>query len=56
MTQSEPDSRVENPQPRRLREILSTELFQGEKMIVINHSGEQYRLSITRNDKLILQK
>ena len=31
-------------------------LFCGAKEIVIQHQGEDYRLRITRNDKLILTK
>lgn len=31
-------------------------LFQGRPEILISHKGEQYRLRITRNDKLILTK
>ena len=36
--------------------ICSEKLFDGTKLLVINHAGEQYRLSITKNNKLILQK
>jgi len=36
--------------------IRSTDLFQGEKELVIRHRGEEYRLRITRNGKLILTK
>lgn len=36
---------------------VSTELlFRGAKEIVIRHQGDDYRLRITRNDKLILTK
>ena len=38
------------------REIDSTQLLQGDKEILIRHSGETYRLRLTKNDKLILQK
>jgi hemin uptake protein HemP len=38
------------------RVILSEELFAGERVVMIRHAGEQYRLLITRNDRLILQK
>lgn len=31
-------------------------LFRGAKEIVIRHHGDDYRLRITRNDKLILTK
>ena len=31
-------------------------LFQGNQEILISHNGEQYRLRITKNGKLILTK
>ena len=36
--------------------IESTELFQGEREIVIVHQEEEYNLRITRNGKLLLTK
>jgi hemin uptake protein HemP len=36
--------------------IPATALFQGTSVVVIEYKGEQYHLSITRNDKLILTK
>jgi len=36
--------------------IVSTELFQGRREIVIVHRGQEYRLHITKADKLILTK
>ena len=39
-----------------LRQIPSDELLQGERQVVILHHGEAYRLLVTRNDKLLLQK
>jgi hemin uptake protein HemP len=41
-------------EPARL--IRSEELFAGERIVLIQHAGEKYRLLITRNDRLILQK
>lgn len=38
------------------RPIDSAELFRDTKEIFIQHGGALYRLTITRNDKLILQK
>ena len=38
------------------RVLNSLELFAGRRAIVIQHGDEQYRLLITRNDRLILQK
>jgi hemin uptake protein HemP len=34
----------------------SADLFQGTRTIVITHAGESYRLLLTRNNRLILQK
>jgi hemin uptake protein HemP len=42
--------------PSTLREIDSSSLLQGEKEVLIHHSGEVYRLRLTKNGKLILQK
>jgi hemin uptake protein HemP len=45
------------PGPAEAPRILSsTELFVGSRVVVIEHAGQQYRLLITRNDRLILQK
>jgi hemin uptake protein HemP len=38
------------------RELASEDLFQGAKTVVITHDGVQYRLLVTRNNKLILHK
>lgn len=38
------------------RAIPSEDLLRGQKMVFIDHAGERYRLLVTRNDKLILQK
>lgn len=37
-------------------EVRSESLFQGQRELHIQHAGEQYRLRITRNGKLILTK
>ena len=42
--------------PSTLREIDSSSLLQGEKEILIHHGSEVYRLRLTKNGKLILQK
>ena len=39
-----------------VREITSASLLQGEKEVLILHEEEVYRLKLTRNGKLILQK
>jgi hemin uptake protein HemP len=41
--------------PDRLR-IDSRRLLAGGRELVIDHAGQQYRLRLTRNDKLILTK
>jgi hemin uptake protein HemP len=38
------------------RVVHSCELFGPQRMVLIEHAGQVYRLSITRNDRLILQK
>ena len=37
-------------------QVPSTALFQGRREIIIVHHGREYRLRITRADKLILTK
>jgi len=44
-----------NPPPSRPR-IDSRQLFAAQNEIVIEHQGEEYRLRITSNGKLILTK
>jgi hemin uptake protein HemP len=41
---------------REPRIVSSQSLFQGEREIGIDHSGSHYRLKITRQGKLILNK
>lgn len=41
---------------RMVREIASSELLGGETELLIRHGDELYRLKLTRNGKLILQK
>ncbi|HYB71394.1 MAG TPA: hemin uptake protein HemP [Candidatus Bathyarchaeia archaeon] len=48
-------AREAGPDSRTVR-IRSTELFQGHREIVIVHRGQEYRLHITKADKLILTK
>lgn len=42
--------------PREDVRIASAELFRGRREIVIVHRGQEYRLHITKADKLILTK
>lgn len=39
-----------------IRVVRSEEIFAGERVVLIQHGGELYRLLVTRNDRLILQK
>ncbi|MEQ8848858.1 hemin uptake protein HemP [Botrimarina sp.] len=38
------------------RSVTSKDLFGEARIVFIQHGGEQYRLIVTKNDKLILQK
>jgi hemin uptake protein HemP len=42
--------------PRRRPYLLSTELFGEDDEILIVHRGQEYRLRITKENKLILTK
>ena len=48
------DNRARTKEP--LTRVGSEKLFKGSKEIVITHGREEYRLHITKNDKLILTK
>lgn len=53
------DAERSRPEPRPLAPRLmlsSSELFRGQREIVIRHAGHEYLLRITRTDKLILTK
>lgn len=58
MSQEPPSTPEETPNTSQAapREYDSTELLHGAKEVLIHHAGEVYRLRLTRNDKLILQK
>ena len=49
-----PEPTVKHVAPAGL--VSAEALFCGAKEIVIRHQGDDYRLRITRNDKLILTK
>lgn len=38
------------------RHVPSAAIFQGRREVIIVHHGQEYRLRITRADKLILTK
>lgn len=44
------------PLVRGQNRIDSARLMQGTRELLIAHAGEEYRLRLTRNDKLILTK
>lgn len=46
----------QSPAAAGTRRIYSTSLFRADREVVIVHQGQQYRLRITRADKLILTK
>ena len=43
-------------QMKEMRVVTADELLQGHREMLILHAGQVYRLTRTRNDKLILQK
>lgn len=49
-------SRVITGKERKVIMYDAHTLFKGRNEIVIRHKGEPYRLRITRNDKLIMNK
>jgi hemin uptake protein HemP len=54
MKNTEAKSIVVNPGPPN--RITTEQLFAGTNQVIIVHKGEEYRLRITSNDKLILTK
>ena len=40
----------------KLQRVLSSHLFQGKPEILIRHDDQEYRLRITKQNKLILTK
>jgi len=54
---TEPDrSLVAEERVSRLPTVRSEQLLQGGREVQIVHCGQVYRLQVTRNNKLILQK
>lgn len=55
----QPDDREPPKAPEHTpasRRISSRELLRGAHELVIDHRGQEYRLRLTKNDKLILNK
>ncbi len=48
-----PQDAADPPTPPRFE---SSELFGESRVVVIAHAGSEYRLFVTRNNRLILQK
>ena len=44
------------PDAKMPRTILSSELLRGEKLLIVRHEQESYRLQLTASGKLILTK
>ena len=59
-TEDRPTDEPPRPLPSGAAPLMklfhSEELFQGERMVCIDHEGSIYRLQITSRGKLILQK
>lgn len=49
-------SGISDPNQSAIKRFLIGELLQGQQEAVIVHNGEDYRLRITSNGKLILTK
>ena len=49
------DRRPAAPRPAQAR-LKSADLFRDTNELIIEHQGQEYRLRLTRNDKLILNK
>lgn len=48
--------RRHTPLPASLPRLKSQDLFRNSQELIIEHQGQEYRLRLTRNDKLILNK
>jgi hemin uptake protein HemP len=51
-----PDHGDRQPAAKMPRMILSRELLRGDKVVIIRHEQEDYRLQVTAAGKLILTK
>ncbi|MEO8119799.1 MAG: hemin uptake protein HemP [Rhodoferax sp.] len=49
-------ARASQPESNASDTLQSTDLFKGQKSVVIEHNGSSYRLQTTRLGKLILTK
>ncbi|MET0193544.1 MAG: hemin uptake protein HemP [Hyphomicrobiaceae bacterium] len=46
----------QTPAVPKLRRLMVSELLAGEREVILEHDGQDYRLRITANGKLILTK
>ncbi len=53
---TKPDDAVPLSEKDQLKVVQASDLFDGGREVLILHEGEQYRLRLTRRNKLILQK
>ncbi len=49
-------SAASHQRPASAQRVESNRLMSGARELVIEHAGQEYRLRVTRNDKLILTK
>lgn len=49
-------TRTPAPVRRPLPRVRAEDLFRDSHELIIEHQGQEYRLRLTRNDKLILNK
>jgi len=52
----QPNRTTPSSPPPSAQRIDSRRLLAGGRELVIDHAGQEYRLRLTRNDKLILTK
>ncbi len=55
-TEQSPNSPVERPRPSGKPRLRAAALLAGAREVIIEHAGEEYRLRLTKNGKLILTK
>ena len=58
MSQDDAEQAMPKPMPPapKLRRLKVSDLLAGEREVILEHGGQDYRLRITANGKLILTK
>lgn len=51
-----PNPRLDRPRPAGKPRLQAAALLAGSREVIIEHAGEEYRLRLTKNGKLILTK